>query len=150
MNERSAADDGRDEERKELILMATETFASIEVYFLKFNMTGSEGPVHAFLYNPSIVATLTSAPSGTSYSVAFNLTSNIPNTRFVRGDSITGTIPPPDLQWTRSNDDTTITATFTNTGLTATDPYGFELTVDANGTEFTSDDPEIEVPPPNG
>ena len=103
---------------------------------------------HTFHCTPPVVNTLTAAPSGASdYTVIFNLSSSIPNTTFVSGNTVQD--PPPDLRWTPSNGGMTLTATFTNTGLTAVDDYGFTLTVDSNGTEYTSQDPEVEIPPPN-
>ena len=133
--------------------MATE--ATVTVFFLEYTPPeGNVGPLHVFLFNPITVVTLTGDTGPSSYTVIFNLTSNIPGTVIDGLEPGTNQATPPDLQVNRSNNNMTITATFTNEGLTQepTTNFGFRMSVRVPGREdpFTSEDPEVEVPPPNG
>lgn len=121
------------------------TTAVFAVSFTQFNMPVGEPPIHAFTYFPSRMQTLTAAPSGTTYQVAIHLTSNIPHAKIVDFNSLSG--EPQSLLVTGTDSDV-VMISFTNTGITAIQEFNFSLTVRALGEDFTSDDPEIEIPPP--
>lgn len=128
------------------------TEATVAVFFLEYTPPeGNLGPLHVFLFNPITIVTLTGDTETSNYTVIFNLTSNIPGAVIVGlepRDETSAT--PPDLQTpSLSNNGLTITASFTNDGLTEPTNYGFRMKVRADGTDYTSDDPEIVVPPPN-
>ena len=122
-----------------------ETMATVNLNFMKSR--DQHGTVmYQFIFTPTRVSTLTSAPIGTTYVVTIQLTSNVPGAvlQFINRDP--GSPLPGGLEVSGFGT-TALTLTFTNTGGNHLD-YG--VTVLADGQYFRSPDPEIEVPPPNG
>ena len=119
---------------------------SIVVYFIQYNQLQPLPTEKVFLFNPTMLMLDNIGGSNpTAYQVTFNLMSNIPGATITAEDPVGPT--PPDLKSSGSGT-TGLTLTFNNTGLTAPLRFHYRLTVNAGGEAFTSDDPEIEVPPP--
>ena len=120
------------------------TTATITVNFVKYNLPAPHEPIHAFLFDPTEVKTLTAGSGTTSFQVILHLHSNIP------GAIMTNVTPlfdePPEFTAT-GQDSTTMILAFTNSSEEL--HLRFSLTVSAGGHSFTSDDPEIEIPPPS-
>jgi hypothetical protein len=124
---------------------------TINVYFLQYNLLAGTAPVFVFLYNPTILTLPnTGGAAGTSYQVTFNLVSNIPGATLSTENTVSGA--PPSGIAPSGQGTTQLTILFTNVGITGTvnTSFNYTLTVTANGTTYTSDDPELEIPPPNG
>lgn len=119
----------------------------VEIYFLQYNMLSGTEPIFAFVYNPTVlILPNTGGHDPTSYTVTFNLTSNIPGAVLISENTVSG--GPPDLKVSGSGT-THLTLTFSNQEFGADDDFDYTLTVRANNTDYTSDDPEIEIPPPS-
>lgn len=124
---------------------------TIDVYLIQFNQLDGLPPTFSFVFNPTIL-TLPNAggPAVTSYQVTFNLISNIPNSTVTSEENQPGSVPPSGISTTGEGTNR-LTLAFTNEGIApgASLPLHYKLTVNANGQTYTSDDPEIDIPPPS-
>lgn len=124
---------------------------TIQVYFVKFNPPSPLLPMFSFIFNPSrLTLPNLGGNTPTTYQVTFELTSNIPGVTISMIDNVPGTEAPPGLEVSDLNT-ASPTITFNNQGLTVTDPYHYRITIQVPGASlpFTSDDPELEIPPPS-
>lgn len=127
---------------------------TIQVNFVKFNLSLPQPPVFGFIFVPSRLAVPAGPAAGpTSYDVTFALTSNVPDALIVGIENLSGTPPGFSLSGLQS---VSARVTFNNDGLTGTDRYHFRVRVSVPGAlpgdprvEHTSDDPELEIPPPS-
>lgn len=118
----------------------------IDVFFVQYNLLSGTDPIFAFVYNPTVLSLPnTGGQDSTAYTVTFNLKSNIPGAVLISENTVSGS--PPDLQVSGSGT-AHLTLTFSNQGIGADDDFDYTLTVLANNTLYTSDDPEILIPPP--
>lgn len=120
----------------------------IKVQFIQQSIVGSTGPQYIFRFTPTVLTLPNTGGAGpTSYTVVFNLVSNIPGATITSEDTLSGT-PPSGLQPSGSGTKQ-LTIAFTNTGLTQPETLNYEITVRLpNGQSYTSSDPEIIIPPP--
>lgn len=123
---------------------------SIDVELLQLNLPSGIGTMLVFVFKPTIL-TLTNpgGVNGTSYQVTFNLTSNIPGAVFVEELTQSGT-PPSGITPSLTQDNTHLTLAFNNVGIPGPEDLQlkYKIKVRANGNDITSDDPEIDIPPP--
>lgn len=121
----------------------------IEVQFSQQSVVGSTEPQYTFKFTPTVLTLpSTGGSSPTTYTVVFDLVSNIPGATITSEDTLSGT-PPSGLQPSGSGSQQ-LTITFSNSGLTQSDTLNYEITVNLpNGQSYTSSDPEIIIPPPN-
>ncbi|MGZ5446257.1 MAG: hypothetical protein ACXW5U_31555 [Thermoanaerobaculia bacterium] len=118
----------------------------IQVRFLQLNLPQGAPPIFTFIYDPTVLTLPnTGGAEATTYMVTFNLSSNIPGAVLTAENTVSG--GPPGM--TSSGSGTTaLTLTFTNEGMKSTDSFNYTLSVLANNQSYTSDDPEIVIPPP--
>ena len=131
---------------------------TIDVSFMRYTtFTGtpaSEASVYAFMIKP-LMLPIPQEASGTMYDVTFNLDTNVNEAKISRIDVLSGQ-PPDYTPGTLPSINPTIS--FTNTGLSDTDKFNYEITVTIPDPQsltgavltFTSADPEMQIPPPNG
>jgi len=129
------------------------------VSFWRYNMVNNNTTSDAgygFLFNPSLLTMIQNSTGTTSFTVNFTVdtTSVLANLSGVSlvSCTFTGTNgQPPDFQSSLTNG--VLQTTFDNSTLKPGDSpvtYNFGVTVSYGGTNYTSSDPEIVLPPPNG